>query len=281
VPLADWTNEENDEIVADYFAMLAADLAARAYSKAAHNRALQERIGRPRGSIEYKHQNISAVLMRLGEPWIPGYKPAFNLQASLVDAVVRWLHRHPNWTLSQAAGRVQRQDRQVVREAALWIGPPPTFSNAPPPVDLDRTTHIARHFDPAERDLRNRALGRAGEERVLIHERASLASEGREDLAKRVRWISEEEGDGAGFDIASFPPDGRPRLIEVKTTNGWERTPFHITRNELAVAEAKRDEWHLVRLYDFARGGRAFELRPPLEAHVALTPTSFVATFSD
>lgn len=46
-------------------------------------------IGRPRGSIEYKHQNISAVLKGLGEDWIPGYKPAFNFQASLVDAVVR------------------------------------------------------------------------------------------------------------------------------------------------------------------------------------------------
>ncbi len=30
-------------------------------------------------------------------------------------------------------------------------------------------------------------------------------------------------------------------LIEVKTTNGWERTPFHISRNELAVADENRD----------------------------------------
>ena len=33
----------------------------------------------------------------------------------------------------------------------------------------------------------------------------------------------------------SFEADGRERLIEVKTTNGWERTPFHITRSELEV----------------------------------------------
>lgn len=70
-PLAgDWTDAENDRIVADYFAMLAADVAGRRYSKAAHNRALQAVIGRPRGSIEYKHQNISAVLKGLGEEWI-------------------------------------------------------------------------------------------------------------------------------------------------------------------------------------------------------------------
>ena len=69
------------------------------------------------------------------------------------------------------------------------------------------------------------------------------------------------------------------RLIEVKTTNGWERTPFHITRNELAVAEASRADWQLVRLWNFSREPRAFELRPPLDAHVALMATSYQASF--
>jgi hypothetical protein len=97
-PMAgDWTDEQNAAIVADYFAMLAADIVGRPYSKAEHNRLLQALIDRPRGSIEYKHQNISAVLKGLGEEWIPGYKPAFNFQASLVDAVVRWLTHHPDW----------------------------------------------------------------------------------------------------------------------------------------------------------------------------------------
>ncbi|MEM5581426.1 DUF3883 domain-containing protein [Roseibium sp. AS2] len=102
---------------------------------------------------------------------------------------------------------------------------------------------------------------------------------GRDDLAGEVVWVSKEEGDGAGYDIKSFTPEGRERLIEVKTTNGWERTPFHISRNELEVAEARRDDWVLFRLYEFARTPKAFELRPPLEAHVALTATSFQASF--
>ena len=121
------------------------------------------------------------------------------------------------------------------------------------------------------------ALGQAGEELVLAHERQQLQIAGREDLARRVRWTAQEDGDGFGYDIASFMPDGRERLIEVKTTNGWERTPFHITRNELAVADARRDDWHLLRLYDFARTPKAFSLRPPLEAHAELTATSFLA----
>ncbi len=272
-----WTDEENDVIVADHFAMLADDVAGRSYSKAEHRRALLPHLNhRSEASVEFKHQNISAVLKGLGEDWISGYKPAFNFQMTLVDAVLRWLARNPAWL-----------DRPLVpfpfnglREAApLWIGPPPTLSNQPPPQELEQMLHIAAKFDVAGRDERNRALGRAGEERVLAHERSALRAAGRDDLARKVRWVSEEDGDGAGYDIASFTPDGRARLIEVKTTNGWERTPFRITRNELAVAEERRAEWCLFRLWNFSREPKAFELHPPLDAHVSLTATTFQASF--
>ena len=121
-----WTDTQNDLIVADYFAMLADDLAERRYSKAGHNRALQDRIGRGRGSIEYKHQNISAVLQWLGQPWIPGYKPALNFQGSLIEAVVRWLDHRPDYMspmqpLSSAIG--------PETPGELFVGPPPTASD--------------------------------------------------------------------------------------------------------------------------------------------------------
>lgn len=225
--------------------MLADDVAGRSYSKAECNRRLQERIDRSRKSIEFKHQNISAVLKGLGEDWIPGYRPAFHFQTSLIDAVVRWLAQNPGWFARRPSAR---EDSGLRETSPLWVGPPPTLSNQPPPQELEQTLHIARKFDVAGRDERNRALGRAGEERVLAHEHASLTNAGRNDLARKIRWVSQEDGDGAGYDIASFSADGRSRLIEVKTTNGWERTPFHVTRNELAVVEEKRAEWCLFRL---------------------------------
>ena len=274
-----WTDKENDLIVADYFAMLANDIARRPYNKAEHRRGLVSLLrNRSEGSIEFKHQNISAVLKGLGEDWIPGYKPAFNFQMSLVDAVARWLDLNPAGLSSSSS---TRQALMGLQEAAqLWIGPPPTQSNQPPPQELEQMLRIARKFDVAGRDERNRVLGRAGEELVLEHERTTLAGAGRRDLARQVRWVSDEDGDGAGYDIASFASDGRPRLIEVKTTNGWERTPFHITRNELAVAEERRDEWLLFRLWNFSREPRAFELYPPLDAHVSLTAMTFQASFN-
>lgn len=270
-----WTDEENDAVVADYFSMLSCDVVKEKYVKADHNRALQEKIGRTKGSIEFKHQNISAVLQGLGETWIDGYKPKFNFQMSLVDAVARYLQEHGDSSIHKQAAIFASSDQT----GALQIGTPPTFQNYPPPPELERMQAVARKFDVAGKDERNKALGEAGEKRVLNHERAVLTDAGRVDLAEKVRWVSQEDGDGAGYDISSFTPRGCVRLIEVKTTNGWERTPFHISRNELDFAEANRCKWRLFRLWDFSRQPKAFKLRPPLEAHVDLIPESFRATF--
>lgn len=271
----DWSYIEIDLIVAEYFSMLADELAGKPFNKAGHNRQLQQLIARSRGSIEFKHQNISAVLLGLGQPWIEGYKPAANFQNALVDGVLRWLDARPDWL---ALAPYRNAPSAVREQPSLWIGPPPTQRNEPPPVDPEFMAAIGRKYDVAERDARNRALGKAGEEIVLAHERQILRQVGREELAEKVRWTAVQDGDGFGHDIASFEPNGSSRLIEVKTTNGWERTPFHITRNELAVAEARRDDWHLVRVWDFARAPKAFSLRPPLESHAELTATSFLAT---
>lgn len=271
----EWSDLENNAIVADYLSMLSDELTGKRYNKVAHNRSLQKLIGRSKGSIEFKHQNISFVLKGLGVTWINGYKPAFNFQMSLVDAVARQLHQRAGWLVSY------QTKLTGVSEApgAIWIGTPPTLQNTPPPDELEQMQAVARKFDVAGRDERNRSLGKAGEERALHHERAILASAGRQDLARKLRWVSQEDGGGAGYDISSFSPEGEERLIEVKTTNGWERTPFHISRNELAVADLNRDSWTLFRLWNFSWEPRAFELRPQLNTHVDLTATSFQANF--
>jgi len=195
---------------------------------------------------------------------------------TLVDAVMRWITANPAWSI-RASSLLPL--RHMNDPGPLWIDPPPTLRNTPPPAELKKMLAIANKFDVAGRDARNRALGRAGEEWVLHNERLILNQVDRVDLARKVRWVSEEDGDGAGYDIHSFGADGADRLIEVKTTNGWERTPFHISRNELDVADERREHWHLVRLWNFARDPRAFEIRPPLDAHVTLTATSFQASF--
>jgi len=269
-----WTTEENALIVRDYFSMLSNDLTDHGYSKAEHNRELQKQTGRSKGSIEYKYQNISAVLQLSGEVWIPGYKPAMNFQKSLVDAVERWLDENPDFLRANP----RLNNAQEVREArALLIDKPPAPTDQPPKKDQDKVAPLIRKFDFAGQHAQNRELGQLGEKLALDHERRSLEDAGRADLAERVRWVSEEEGDGAGYDIASFSPDGRDRLIEVKTTRGWIRAPFYISPNELDVAKRRCHEWRLLRIWNFSRNPRAFELRPPLEQHLPLAPAHYLA----
>jgi hypothetical protein len=55
--------------------MLTAEPQGQHYSKAAHRRALRPLLDprRTDSAIEFKHQNISAVMLGLGLPYICGY----------------------------------------------------------------------------------------------------------------------------------------------------------------------------------------------------------------
>jgi len=270
---SDWTDREIDLIVADYFAMLQMELAAQPFVKAHRNAALQQLINRSHASIEFKHGNISAVLERLGLPIIKGYKPRENFQGALIEGVGRYLG-----SPSRPASLVTFDEAVVDDIVALPIVDPPAL------VIGERTSvlpleRLVRKFDPATRDARNRSLGLRGEERAFHAERHRLAAAGREDLARKVRWVAQEDGDGAGYDIRSYGLDGGERLLEVKTTLGHARTPFYLSSNELAFSQERPDAFRLLRVYDFAGSAKAFELEPPLTDHVGLLPTAYRASF--
>jgi hypothetical protein len=197
-----------------------------------------ERIGRTHRSVEFKHQNISAVLDELGMPWIPGYKPKRNYQNAIFGAIDRYLTRHP------AVLEPGLPSAPTVPALPVEIFVPP-----PAPGSIDERIpeplrRLIRKFDPAARDQRNRSLGRAAEEFVVDLERRQLSGSDRSDLARKVRWVAAEDGNGAGYDVLSFDLGGRERLLEVKTTNGSARTPFYLTRNERELAAERPRDWH-------------------------------------
>jgi len=270
----DWTDGEVDLIVADYFDMLKRELAHERPVKAHHNAALQTLIGRSKGSIERKHQNISAVLRELGLPWIFGYKPLANYQNALIAGIGRYL---------SATGFVSASPEPPVREAAdvhaIYVGPAPALQPGAPPQTPALRRLVAK-FDPAERDARNRALGRRGEEMVFASEQARLRAAGCSDLARKVDWISDRIGDGAGYDILSFTERGEERLLEVKTTAGHALTPFFLSSNECALSEEQPKNFRIFRLYDFAREPKAFEIAPPLRDALHLRTANYRASFS-
>ena len=269
----DWNKKEVDLIVADYFDMRDMELRGERYVKSQRNAALQSLTGRSRGSIELKHQNISAVLMKLGEPWISGYKPMMNFQTALIEGIERFIESQ--------TGRVipfPVQKKGVADAAQLFLEQAPDMTQEE--VDDDEgIKRLIRKFDPAARDARNRELGKLGEARVLASEQTRLTSDGRADLADKIRWVSELDGDGAGYDILSFEKDGSERYLEVKTTVGYRRTPFYLSRNEIRFSQERPDGFRLFRLYDFAKAPKAFVIEPPLEHRLVLEPTNYQASF--
>ena len=149
----------------------------------------------------------------------------------------------------------------------------------PPPAGRRRigtstaTFRTRRISDRAVQDARNRQLGLAGERAVAAREREWLGANGRQDLADAVRHVADLEGDGAGYDVASFEPDGSERFIEVKTTRGGPETDFFISANELEFSTRHPQSYVLYRLYSFdpdTEAGNFYVRRGALTQDVSL-----------
>lgn len=268
----DWNSEEIRLCVESYVDHLRLDVERKTFNKAALYRLLSGETGRSPKSIERKFQNISAILEKLELTWITGLAPLRNYQRALADEISRHVDRIADFSMPA-------MNPQISEGPAIFVQPPPQREAMPDAVP-DYIEALIRKFDPLERDRKNRALGEAGERLVLAHEMRSLEHNRRPDLARRVHWVSKEDGDGAGFDILSFTPEGREKYVEVKTTIGGSRTPFFVSRNERNVSIRHPEKYRLFRLFDFSRTPRAFELAGAIDDHVSLTAENYRAEFN-
>lgn len=260
--------------------MFMEEVAGRPYSKAEHRRVLQKLLSqRSDGSIEYKHQNISAILLELGYPYIQGYKPAFNYQKILKDTVLAHLQNQADVVESKVvelADQVPEQPGEVDWNRVLET-PPDRLPNSPV---VEAREFNPGHYNFAAREERNRRLGQRGEAFVLEFEKYRLEQAGRSDLAHEIEWTSQKLGDGAGYDIRSFDAQHEEELfIEVKTTNSGKYQPFMISDNEVAFSESTEDKYALYRVFDFRCNARIFTLQGNIYEHVKLKPQLYRASF--
>jgi len=276
---AAWTRREVELVVSVYLHMLRMQLMGQTPNKAEHNRRLQDMLpARSKSSIEYKHCNISAVLVELGVPPLVGYKPLFNYQQLLIPVV------------SKAIGKDSRLDEAALRQVETPAEAPlidsfERFVVAPPEGQrlstYDRTNQVRDRplvvRDYLQREARNRSLGSAGEDLVMRYEAQRLRAAGSRVLANRIEHVSKVKGDGAGFDILSFETDGRERFIEVKTTAYIAETPFYVSRNELSFSTEQAERFRLYRLFNFRKRPQMFALAGALDASCRLDPVSYRA----
>jgi hypothetical protein len=276
-PKKDWTINVVRLIVADYFEMLEAEFLNKSLKKSDHRKALAPKLqGRSEGSIEFKHQNVSSVLVELGLPYIEGYKPRGNYQGLLATEVENFLEQHPGFLENLAEAPVVNPvqiPKNVSPNLDLIIEEPPNTTIYPLITSKPWLSRKVRKIDFAERDAANRHLGLMGEQFVFDLERYRLMTAGRDDLAQKVLWASRDIGDGLGYDILSFDEsDDTERMLEIKTTGLGKFFPFLFTSNEVRCSEDIPQQYQLFRVFDFGRTPRLFILHGSLRELCQLDP---------
>lgn len=262
-----WTDDEISVTVDVYFRMLTLELAGENYTKTEFRREVERDVARSSGAIEYKFNNVSAVLDEMGAVWISGYKPLRNVQERLRTVVRERFEADAD--LRSFMLKAVADGDVIQSELGAEVDPP----TAEWPDRPGRRVGVL-DVNFAAIESSNRALGRAGEETVLDAERERLTIGGRRDLAAEVRHVSVLDGDGLGYDIQSFQGlTDRPLFIEVKTTRYGKEVPFYISGNEVEASNDLGPVYRLWRLYRYGKPDTGYYRLPgPLARHARLMP---------
>lgn len=279
--MSPWSQIEVEAIVQTYFAILEQELRGEKVNKRDANRHLMVLLnGRTLGSVEFKHANISAILLELGYPYVDGYKPRSNYQDLLGEAVVARLvaNQTLQFTVEKAVEEPVIKPIVVLDLAHAIVAAPVRELNPQPRKDKPTNKpQIRLGVNYLEREAKNASLGKAGEEFVLEVEHARLWKLGKKHLAERIEHISQTQGDGFGYDVLSFEETGKERLIEVKTTRFGAMTPFFASRNEVKKS-AELDNYQIYRVFKFGDNSKLFILPGALAQSCQLEPIQYRAS---
>ena len=110
-----------------------------------------------------------------------------------------------------------------------------------------------KKIDYIQKNYRDQITGVLGEGLVIEYEKERLINLGREDLADKIKWVSQFD-DSRGYDIESFNIDknGKPQKlrIEVKTSTLSVDTEFFVSANELSQSIKYKDSYCVYRIYN-------------------------------
>lgn len=275
----DWTPKEVKLIVEDYFDMLGAELNRQNYNKSEHRKSLLPLLNeRSEGSVEFKHQNISAALINMGLPFIKGYKPRFNYQKQALEKEIATFVKKNQISLEKkfegfSSELVAPKTREL--DFANMLNEDPISSQ----VSEDEPLYKPTKINYLKKEQNNRLLGQAGEEIIIRYEKWRLIQHGKAALADTIEWVSKEQGDGTGFDILSKNNNGTDRYIEVKTTKLSKETPIYLTRTEISFASLKAKHFYLYRVFNFDDSPEFFIKNGNYESFCQLKPQTFKGYF--
>src|SRR5665647_3059225 len=161
-----WSQIEVEATVADYIHMLLQELSGQSYNKTEHRKALLKKLNnRSEGAIERKHQNISAILIQLGCPYITGYKPLGNYQALLKEVVESRISTDALFDKAALTASVLPAIAPLKGDFSGLIVDAPKFAiQAKEASRKEYFQKVPQRKNYLEREARNASLGLAGEE---------------------------------------------------------------------------------------------------------------------
>lgn len=276
--MSDWSEIEVELIVSDYFEMLLKELRGISYVKKAYRDKLRSLLNnRSDGSIEFKHQNISAALVKNGFPYLKGYKPRWNYQHLLEQKILKYLGANPSTDTVFTDFATREIKIEDVIDFSDWtVAPPETKSFvAEPEPEYYRT--VKKNY--LEMEQKNASIGEKDEELVYNYEKWRLNMAGKPQLADSVRWITKEEGDGRGFDILSRTLTGKDMYIEVKSTTLGKETPIFFSQRENEYSNKNAEQFHLYRVFDLNDNAKMFQKKGRFIDICAMEAVAFKGIF--
>jgi hypothetical protein len=272
-----WSQKEVRLIIEDYFKMFSLELSHKKFNKTAYrNELLPFLNNREKGAIEFKHQNISAVLTQMGLPYIKGYKPRHNFQQILAEEVAKYINKNKislelNFEQFSEEGSFQQRSNQIDFQNFLSKEPVSSI------LKEEQVTYKPIKTNYLEKEQNNRILGEEGEKLVIEYEKWRLVKAGKEALAEKIEWVSKDMGDGTGFDILSKNTNGTDRYIEVKTTKLSKETPIFLTSTEYRFAASKEKDFFLYRVFNFNTNPQFFQRNGSYDNYSILKPQNYKA----
>lgn len=275
----DWDKTEIELLLKDYFAMLALELKGEKYNKTEFRRNLLEKLPhRKKGAIEFKHQNVSAVMARSGLPYIKGYVPLYHLQQTLADLVTDFLSVN-KWLREDfehfACQSIKSEDLESVNFLKVKKEAPQI--NTKEKLDKVRVRQVFKQ-NYLRLEQENKMTGDLGEKFAFEYEIWRLQNSVNPDLAKKVEWVSRYD-DGAGFDILSKREDGSDIFIEVKSTKLGKEAPFFFSKNENEFSEKNSADFHLYRVFSLNRNPKLYIQQGRFADFCKVEPVSFKGSF--
>jgi len=273
-----WTDVEVDLTIDSYFQMCIKELMGLKYKKSEHRKALAPLLPkRTEKAIEYKYQNISAVLARHDMYFIKGYAPKVNFQSALEERTIEFLERREdvreaylNLSQNNVSEVLKSLDFRVLLQNEVS-----NLASEPPPVYKARPRKV--NFLEVEKN--NMDIGNQGERVVFDYEQWSLHQAGKPELATKVEWVSRDRGDGAGYDILSYDVNGQEKYVEVKSTTMGIKAPIFFTRNELEFSKTHASKFWLYRLYNLFGTPKMFVRKGSIDSMCKVVPVSYKGYF--